>query len=76
MSYPSTNQLINVMADNTIEKVEEEYKDQRITGNQDNGTGHGSKGTRSSTSHKSSKKSKGSNSAGSSTGGTKGGHSS
>ena len=65
----------NVMADKTLEKVEEEYDGQRITGNQDNGTGHGSKGTRSSTSHKSSKKSKGSGSAGGSTGGSKGGHS-
>lgn len=68
--------LVNVMADKTLEKVEEEYKDQRITGNQDNGTQHGQKGTgRSSTAHKSSKKSKGSSSAGSSTGGNKGGHS-
>ncbi|GAB4018419.1 hypothetical protein GCM10028773_18020 [Spirosoma koreense] len=73
MSYPG-NQPINVMANKTLEKVEEEYKDQRITGNQDNGTGHGQKGNgRSSTSHKSS--SKGNHSAGGSTGGSKGGHS-
>ncbi len=47
------------MADKTLEKVEEEYKDQKVGGG-DNGTGHGSTGTGgSSTSHKSSKKSKG-----------------
>jgi len=66
--------LVNGMANKTIEKVEEEYKDQKVGGG-DNGTGHGSTGTRSSTSHKSSKKSKGSSSAGGSTGGSKGGHS-
>ncbi|GAB4054378.1 hypothetical protein [Spirosoma litoris] len=55
------------MADKTLEKVEKEYEGQRITDNQDNGTGHGSKGSRSSTSHKNS--SKGSSSAGGSTGG-------
>ncbi|SOD82611.1 hypothetical protein [Spirosoma fluviale] len=60
------------MADKTLEKVEESYEGQRITDNQDNGTGHGEKGNgRSSTSHKSSSKS--SRSAGGSTGGSKGG---
>lgn len=62
------------MANKTLEKVEESYKDQRITDNQDNGTGHGEKGNgRSSVSHKSS--AKGSRSAGGSTGGSKSGRS-
>ncbi|AKD55716.1 hypothetical protein [Spirosoma radiotolerans] len=60
------------MADKTLEKVEESYDGQRITDNQDNGTGHGQKGNgRSSTAHKSSHK--GSRSAGGSSGGSKGG---
>jgi len=72
----TNTRLVNVMANKTLEKVEEEYKDQKVGGG-DNGTSHGSTGTGgSSTSHKSSKKSKGSSSAGSSTGGSKGGHSS
>lgn len=67
--------LVSVMANKTLEKVEEEYKDQKA-GSGDNGTQHGSTGTGgSSTSHKSSKKSKGSSSAGGSTGGSKGGYS-
>ncbi|UFH53432.1 hypothetical protein [Spirosoma sp. KNUC1025] len=62
------------MKDKTLENVEKEYEGQRITGDQDNGTGHGQKGNgRSSVSHKSS--AKGSSSAGGSTGGSKGGHS-
>lgn len=61
------------MADKTLEKVEKSYEGQRITDNQDNGTGHGQKGNgRSSTSHKSSNK--GGHSAGSSSGGSKGGN--
>ncbi|GAB3880920.1 hypothetical protein GCM10028825_01260 [Spirosoma agri] len=67
------NSTRKVMADKTLEKVEEEYKDQRVTGNQDNGTQHGQKG--SSTSHKSAKHSKGGSSAGHASGGSKGGHS-
>ena len=59
-----------------LEQVEEEHKDQKVGGKEDNGVSHGSTGTGgSSTSHKSSKASKGGSSAGSSTGGSKGGHS-
>lgn len=73
-SHLITNRLVSVMANKTLEKVEEEHKNQKVGGG-DNGTGHGSTGTGSATSHKSSKKSKGSGSAGGSTGGSKGGHS-
>lgn len=60
------------MADKTLEKVEKSYEGQRITDNQDNGTGHGQTGNgRSSTSHKGSNK--GGHSAGGSSGGSKGG---
>jgi hypothetical protein len=55
-----------------LEKVEEEYEDQPVAGNEGNGPEHGSTGTGRGTAHKSSKHSKGGNSAGSSTGGTKG----
>ncbi len=53
------------MAKDDLQKVEEEYKDQKAGGKEDNGAGHGAtgKGTKS-TSHKSSKKSKGAHSAG------------
>lgn len=72
--YHST---IEIMADKTLEKVEESFNDQRITGNQDNGTQHGEKGNgRSSTAHKSAKHSKGSHSSAGKSSGNKGGHSS
>ncbi len=68
-------QIHNVMADKTLEKVEESYEDQRITGNQDNGTAHGQKGNgRSSTAHKSAKNSKSSNSSAGKSSGNKGGN--
>lgn len=64
------------MADKTLEKVEEEYDDQRIAADENNGTQHGEKGTgRSSTAHTSAKHSKGNGSAGHANGGNKGGHS-